>query len=64
MAEEYKSGEELSFNVYGVKVKGKYLFMKDSNVIVLECISDTSGASVQGEIIKLNKRFLVSEPVT
>jgi hypothetical protein len=57
----FKSGEELNFNIYGVRIKGKFMSMKDDNVILVSVISDTSGVLVKGEITKLNKRFLLTE---
>lgn len=58
--ESFKEGQELEFNVYGNKIKGKFLSFVSDDVIKIEVTFDSLlGASEIGCTSDINQSFLV-----
>jgi len=57
--ENLKKGQELEFEVYGNKIKGKYLSMIKEKVIKIEVTYDSSGVTDIGCTANVHQSFLV-----
>lgn len=55
---KYKKDQELTFDVYGSIIKGKFI-SQTTNVITVEVISDSTGVSNAGDHETFHKSHLI-----
>lgn len=61
MKNKFTAGQELSFNVYGNEIKGKYVCMLDERTIKIEVTYDNSEVTDIGCTANVNLAFLVKD---
>jgi len=59
--ENFKQGQELDFDVYGTKIKGKYLSMIKKKTMKIEVIYDSSEVVEVGCSTNIHQSFLVQQ---
>lgn len=61
MENQFKVGQELSFNVYGNELKGTYVEMHNAQIVKIAITHDSSGVSELGSTAVVNLAFLVKD---
>ena len=58
---EYTQDQELIFDIYGFKLKGKFISI-DNDLIKVSVMHDEAGVDECGDITSVNKSFLTLNP--
>ncbi len=61
MKKKFKKGQELTFDVYGTKIMGKFISFEANDLVKIEVTYDGIGVCAVGEISTINKKYLVEE---